>query len=83
MTTLATFTACFADCRGWPCWRARVIHRSPALCDMAVKLESVTCPEHGKGPTNVRMHFDRTGAGDLKYDSCCEKLGQVVGKALG
>ena len=51
--------------------------------DMAVKLEKVTCPEHGTGPTNVRMHFDRTGAGDLKYDSCCEKLGQVVGTALG
>ena len=31
------FTACFADCCGWPCWRARVIHRSPAVCDMAVR----------------------------------------------
>ena len=51
--------------------------------DMGAKLAKITCPEHSKGPTNVRMHFDRTGAGDLKYDSCCEKLGQEIGKALG
>ena len=51
--------------------------------DMAAKLAKIACPEHAKGPTNVRMHFDRTGAGDLKYDSCCEKLGHEVGKALG
>ena len=51
--------------------------------DMGAKLEPLTCPEHGRGATNVRMHFDRHGAGDLKYDSCCEKLGQVIGKALG
>ncbi len=51
--------------------------------DMAAKLVKVSCPEHAKGPTNVRMHFDRNGAGDLKYDSCCEKLGQEVSRALG
>ncbi len=51
--------------------------------DMGAKLESVTCPEHGKAPWNVRVHFSATGNGDIKYESCCEKLGKKVGEALG
>ena len=51
--------------------------------DVGKKLEKVTCPNHGKPPTNVRIHFDKKGAADLRYDSCCEQLGAAVGKALG
>ena len=51
--------------------------------DVGAKLESVRCPAHGKGPTNVRIHFDARGAADLEYDSCCEALGGEVSKALG
>ncbi len=50
--------------------------------DIGAKLGKVTCPVHGKGPTDVRLHFDAGGNGDLKYESCCEKLGEAVGKAL-
>jgi hypothetical protein len=45
---------------------------------VGVRLAQAKCPVHDKGPTNVRLHFDSAGAGDLKYDSCCEKLGEVV-----
>lgn len=51
--------------------------------DVGAKLEKVECLTHGKGPTNVRLHFDRQGAADLRYDSCCEALGKAVGAALG
>ncbi len=51
--------------------------------DVAAKLAKVRCPTHDKGPTNVRIHFDRSGAADLKYDSCCAALGEKVGQALG
>lgn len=51
--------------------------------DLGAKLDAVSCPEHGKGPSNVRMHFGRNGAADLNYDSCCEKLGKLIGEKLG
>jgi hypothetical protein len=47
------------------------------------KLSKVSCPEHKRGPTNVRIHFDKNGTADLAYDSCCDKLGPLVSKALG
>ena len=47
-----------------------------------MSLANAKCPVHDKGPTNVRLHFDSAGAGDLKYDSCCEKLGEVVSKLV-
>ena len=50
---------------------------------VAAKLAKVVCPAHEKGPTNVRIHFDKSGAADLKYDSCCAALGEKVGQALG
>jgi hypothetical protein len=50
--------------------------------DVGMRLEQAKCPVHDKGPTNVRLHFDSAGAGDLKYDSCCEKLGEVVAKLV-
>lgn len=50
--------------------------------DVGAKLSPVKCPVHGTGPTNVRMHFDKNGVADLKYESCCEALGKKVGEAL-
>jgi hypothetical protein len=51
--------------------------------DVGRRLEPIRCPVHQKNATNVRVHFDTRGNADLKYDSCCEKLGEVIGKALG
>ncbi len=45
------------------------------------KLDGVTCPAHGKPPTNVRLHVSASGDGDLRYDSCCEALGKAVARA--
>jgi len=50
---------------------------------IAIKLERLRCPVHGKTASNVRLHFDVSGAVDLQYDSCCERLGTVIGRALG
>ena len=47
------------------------------------KLGKIVCATHKRGPTNVRIHFDKTGAADLKYDSCCASLGEMIGTALG
>jgi hypothetical protein len=46
-------------------------------------LASVRCETHGTGPTDVRLHFDASGNGDLKYESCCEALGKLVQAKLG
>jgi hypothetical protein len=54
-----------------------------AAKQVAAKLATVQCPTHKKGPIDVRIHFDRHGAADLKYDSCCPALGAKVGEALG
>lgn len=54
-----------------------------ASLEIGRKLDRVRCPEHRKAPTNVRVHFDATGAADLKYDSCCDALGRAVARALG
>jgi hypothetical protein len=54
-----------------------------AAKQVAAKLADVTCPTHKRGATDVRIHFDRTGAADLKYDSCCSVLGEKIGQALG
>ena len=53
-----------------------------AARDVGSRLSQVTCPTHGKGPTNVRLHFDASGAGDLKYESCCEELGKAIAKVV-
>jgi hypothetical protein len=54
-----------------------------AANQVAATLSKVKCPTHKKGPTDVRMHFDRNGAADLKYDSCCPLLAEQIGRALG
>ncbi len=46
-------------------------------------LDQVRCPDHGSGATNVRIHVDASGSADLKYDSCCAKLGKRIEAALG
>jgi hypothetical protein len=53
-----------------------------AARDVGKRLASVTCPTHGKGPTQVKLHFDAAGNGDLKYESCCEKLGAAIAKVV-
>ncbi|MDB4944504.1 MAG: hypothetical protein JWP97_4038 [Labilithrix sp.] len=53
-----------------------------AARDVGMRLADVTCPTHAKGPTNVRLHFDAAGNGDLKYESCCAELGALVSKLL-
>ena len=53
-----------------------------AARDVSVRLSTVKCPTHDQGPTNVRLHFDTSGAGDLKYESCCEKLGEAISKVV-
>jgi len=50
---------------------------------VSAKMASLRCPVHAATATNVRIHVDATGNADLKYESCCEKLGQIIGKALG
>jgi hypothetical protein len=51
--------------------------------DVGRRLDSIRCPVHHKNASNVRVHFGARGDADLKYDSCCEKLGEAVGKAFG
>jgi hypothetical protein len=53
-----------------------------AARDVGVRLAQAKCPTHDQGPTNVRLHFDNSGAGDLKYESCCEKLGEQISKLV-
>jgi hypothetical protein len=53
-----------------------------AARDLGVRLAKVTCPAHGKPASDVRLHFDARGAGDIKYESCCEKLGDAVARVL-
>ncbi|HEX7667760.1 MAG TPA: hypothetical protein VF407_24705 [Polyangiaceae bacterium] len=50
--------------------------------DVGTRLAQAKCPTHGQGPTNVRLHFDASGNGDLKYDSCCAELGAVISKLV-
>jgi hypothetical protein len=62
--------------------RVRVALQGAAK-QVAAKLGGVVCPTHKRGPADIRIHFDKSGAADLKYDSCCETLGEKVGQALG
>ena len=53
-----------------------------AARDVGSRPSNAKCPTHGKGPTDVRLHFDAGGNGDLKYESCCEKLGEAISKLV-
>lgn len=53
-----------------------------AAKDVGSRLAAARCPAHGTGPTDVRLHFDASGSGDLKYESCCEKLGEAISKLV-
>jgi hypothetical protein len=54
-----------------------------AARQVADKLAKIHCSVHKRGATDIRIHFDRSGAADLKYDSCCASLGEKIGQALG
>ncbi len=54
-----------------------------AARSVGTQLAGVKCATHAKGPTDVRLHFDASGNGDLKYESCCEALGKLVSSRLG
>lgn len=47
------------------------------------QLEKILCPVHAKAATEVRLHFNASGVADLKYESCCDKLGAAIRDALG
>jgi hypothetical protein len=51
--------------------------------DVGSKLAKVKCPEHDKTVSNVRLAVSASGDGDLRYDSCCQKLAQAVQRELG
>ena len=53
-----------------------------AARDVGVRLSQAKCPTHDQGPTNVRLHFDASLNGDLKYESCCEELGKAISKLV-
>ena len=53
-----------------------------AANDVGKRLGPARCPVHDKGPTNVHLHFDAAGAGDLEYESCCEKLGETISRLV-
>ena len=51
--------------------------------NVGTQLAKAKCPLHGSGPTDVRLHFDANGNGDLKYESCCQELGKAISEILG
>ena len=53
-----------------------------AARNIGAQLSKAKCPTHGKGPSDVHLHFDAAGNGDLKYESCCEKLGEAISKLV-
>ena len=53
-----------------------------AARDVGLRLDAATCPTHGKGPKDVRLHVDARGGTDLKYESCCAELGEAVSKLI-
>jgi hypothetical protein len=53
-----------------------------AARNIGTQLAKAKCPTHHQGPTDVRLHFDAAGNGDLKYESCCEELGKAISKLV-
>jgi hypothetical protein len=51
--------------------------------DIGRRLAAIRCPVHDKTAALVRVHFDQSGNADLRYDSCCEKLGATIGATIG
>src|SRR5258706_15358856 len=50
--------------------------------EVGKRLAKVQCPEHKQGPTEVRIHVDAAGDADIRYESCCLKLRDAVGRVL-
>jgi hypothetical protein len=51
---------------------------STAGREIGAKLAEISCSEHGRTASNVRIHFDAAGNADLRYDSCCDALGKKI-----
>lgn len=51
--------------------------------DVGKKLDKTVCPEHNTPPRDVRIEVNASGNADIRYDSCCAKLKDAVGRALG
>lgn len=51
--------------------------------DIARTLAAAKCPIHHSSPTKIRIHVGKRGDADLAYESCCEKLRDIVTKSLG
>ena len=51
--------------------------------DIARTLATAACPIHHASPTKIRIHVGKSGDADLAYESCCEKLRDIVTKSLG
>ncbi len=51
--------------------------------DVGRTLGRVKCPSHKQSARDVRLHVDKNGAADLRYESCCTALREAIAKALG
>ncbi len=51
--------------------------------NISATLARAKCPEHQSSPTKIRIHVGKSGDADLAYESCCEKLRDIVTKSLG
>jgi len=45
-------------------------------------LKSVTCPVHGRRPSNVRQVQSSTGKMNVEFQACCEELKAAVARNL-
>ncbi len=50
--------------------------------ELGKKLAPLVCPVHQKGVSDVRLHFDAKGVGDVRFEMCCEELGNLASKVL-
>jgi len=50
--------------------------------EVGQRLAKVKCPDHKQGPTQIRIHVGTAGDADIRYESCCLKLRDAVGKVL-
>ena len=50
--------------------------------EVGKRLAGAECPDHKQGPTQIRIHVGTSGDADIRYESCCLKLRDAVGKLL-
>ncbi len=51
--------------------------------EVGEKLDGISCPVHSRGARSVRLHVKESGDADIRYDACCDKLREALGRALG